>query len=54
MLISPALAHGASGVDSAGGFGPLVLLAAAAIVVVVLVAERKWRQRKTRRDGGRE
>lgn len=36
MLISPALAHGASGADVAGGFGPLILVVVAVVFVLVL------------------
>ena len=50
MLISPALAHGTSGADSGGGFGPLILLAVAIVVVLVLVGEAKWGRRKLKRD----
>ncbi len=51
MFISPALAHGASGVKNlAGGFGPLILLGVAVVFVLVLVAEKKWRQRKPRHN----
>ena len=51
MLISPALAHGASGADSSGGFGPLILVVVAVVFVVVLVGEKKWRGRRLARDG---
>ncbi len=45
-MISPALAHGSSGVETSAGFGPLILLAVGIVVVVVLLAEKKWRKRK--------
>ena len=45
-MISPALAHGSSGVETSAGFGPLILLAVGILIVVVLLAERKWRKRK--------
>lgn len=48
MFISPAFAHGSSGVESAGQYGPLILVAVAVVVVSLLVAERKWRRRKQR------
>ncbi len=48
MLISPAFAHGSSGVDSGGPHGPLILLVVAVVVVFLLVAEKKWRRRKLR------
>ena len=48
MLISPAFAHGSSGVDSGGQHGPLILLVVAVVVVSLLVAEKKWRRRKLR------
>lgn len=51
MLISPALAHGASGAGSVGGLGPLILLVVAIVFVLVLVGEAKWRSYKKRRDG---
>ena len=51
MLISPALAHGASGADAAGGFGPLILVVVAVVFVLVLVGEKKWRGRRLARDG---
>ncbi len=54
MFISQALAHGASGADSPGGFGPFILLAVAALFVLVLVGEKKWRAYRQRRDGGDE
>ncbi len=44
MLISPALAHGASGVDSVGSLAPLILVAIAVVFVVVFVGEAKWRK----------
>ncbi len=50
MLISPALAHGASGVDSVGSLGPLILLAIAVVFVLVFVGEAKWRRYRLRRD----
>jgi hypothetical protein len=50
MLISPASAHGASGAESVGGFGPLVLLVVAVDFVLVLVDESKWRRYKQRRN----
>ena len=40
MLISPAFAHGSSGVDSGGQHGPLILLVVAVVVVSLLVAEK--------------
>ena len=47
MLISQALAHGASGVENpSGGFGPLIILGVAVVFVLVLLAEKKWRRRK--------
>ncbi len=53
MLISPALAHGASGVGNpAGGVGPLILLGVAILLVAVFVAEKKWTNRKIRRNNG--
>ena len=51
MLIPPALAHGTSGADAAGGFGPLILVVVAVVFVLVLVGEKKWRERKLARDG---
>ncbi len=51
VLISPALAHGASGVDAVGGFGPLILVVVAVVFVLVLVGEKKWRGRKLARNG---
>ena len=54
MLISPALAHGASGVDSVGGLAPLILLAIAVVFVLVFVGEAKWRKYRLRRDDGGE
>ncbi len=48
MLISPAFAHGSSGVDSVGQHGPLFLLVVAVVIVSLLVAEKKWRRRKLR------
>ncbi len=54
MLISQALAHGAGGADSPGGFGPLIMLAVAVVFVLVLVGERKWREYSQHRDGGDE
>ncbi len=54
MLIPPALAHGASGVDSVGSLGPLFLLAIAAVFVLVFVGEAKWRRYRLRRDDGGE
>lgn len=48
MWISPAFAHGSSGVESAGQYGPLILLVVAVVVVSLLVAEKKWRRRKQR------
>ena len=53
-MISPALAHGASGVDSVGGLAPLILLAIAVVFVVVFVAEAKWRKYRLRRDDSGE
>lgn len=50
MFISPAFAHGASGVASVGGFGPLIIVAVGLFVVLVLVAEKKWRGRRLKRD----
>ncbi len=51
MLISQALAHGASGVENpAGGGGPLILLGVAVVFVLVLMAEKKWRRRKPRHN----
>ena len=52
MLISPALAHGASGDGSVGGFGPLILLAVAVVFVLVLVVQSRWRNWKLKRDDG--
>ncbi len=51
MLISPALAHGASGADAAGVFGPLILVVIAVVFVLVLAGEKKWRGRKLARNG---
>ncbi len=51
MLILPALAHGASGADAAGGFGPLILVVVAVVFVLVLVSETKWRGRRLARGG---
>lgn len=48
MWISPAFAHGSSGVESTGLHGPTILLIVAAVVVTLLVAEKKWRRRKQR------
>jgi len=48
MLISPAFAHGSSGVDTSGQHGPVVLLVVAVVVVSLLVIEKKWRRRKLR------
>ncbi len=50
MLISPALAHGASGVESVGSVAPLILLAIAVVFVLVFVGEAKWRTYRLRRD----
>jgi len=50
MLISPALAHGASGVESVGSVAPLILLAIAVVFVLVFVGEAKWRKYRLRRD----
>ncbi len=50
MLISQALAHGSSGVESTGGYGPLILQAVATVGILFLVAEGKWRKRKARRE----
>ena len=50
MLISPALAYGASGVDSVGSLAPLILVAIAVVFVVVFVGEAKWRKYRLRRD----
>ena len=54
MLISPALAHGASGVDSAGSLGSLILPAIAVVFVLVFVGEAKWQRYRLRRDGSGE
>jgi hypothetical protein len=54
MLISPALAHGASGVDVAASRGPLIILAILVVFVIVFVAEAKWRKYRLRRDSGGE
>jgi hypothetical protein len=54
MFVSQALAHGASGADSPGGLGPIILLAVAVLFVLVLVGERKWREYKLRHGGGDE
>ncbi len=54
MLISPALAHGASGVDSVGSLAPLILVAIAVVFVVVFVGEAKWRKYRLRRDDSGE
>lgn len=51
MLTSPALAHGTSQGASSGGVGLLILLAVAIAVVLALIAEKKWRRRKSGRDG---
>lgn len=48
MWISPAFAHGSSGVESTGLHGPTILLIVAIVVVTLLVAEKKWRRRKQR------
>ena len=48
-MISPALAHGSSGAESAGGFGPLILIAVGIVIVAVLLGEKKWRKRKQKR-----
>jgi hypothetical protein len=51
MLISPALAHGASGAEvSGGGVFPLVLLAAVMIFVLIFVGQNRWRKFKSKRD----
>lgn len=47
MWISPALAHGSSGVESSG-HGPQILLVVAVVVISLLVIEKKWRRRKQR------
>lgn len=54
MFISHALAHGSSGVDSPGGFGPLIMLAVAVLFVLVLVGERKWREYSQLRESSDE
>jgi hypothetical protein len=46
MWISPAFAHGSSGVESTGLHGPTILLIVAVVVVTLLVVEKKWRRRK--------
>ncbi len=53
-MISPALAHGASGVDVVGSLGPLILLAIAVVFVLVFMGEAKWRRYKQRRDDSGE
>jgi hypothetical protein len=51
MLISPALAHGASGAEaSGGGVFPLVLLAAVMIFVLIFVGHNKWRKFRSKQD----
>lgn len=52
MFISQALAHGASGADSPGGFGPLILLGVAVLFILILLGEKKWREYRRRHDGG--
>ena len=54
MLISPALAHGASGVDATGSRGPLIIVAILVVFVLVFVAEAKWRKYRLRRDDSGE
>ena len=54
MLISPALAHGASGVDSIGTMAPLILLAIAIVFILVFMGEAKWRKYRLRRDDSGE
>ncbi len=51
-MATPVLAHGTSGDDSIGGFGPLILLAAAVVFVLVLVVEARWRGRKLKHEEG--
>ena len=53
-MISPALAHGASGVDSVGSLAPLILFAIAVTFVAVFVGEAKWRKYRLRRDDSGE
>lgn len=48
--MSPAWAHGTSGVESVGGFGPLIMLFAAGAFILYLVVESKWRKRNRNRD----
>ncbi len=53
MLISPALAgHGVTDTGgSGGGIALLIILAVVIVFVLVLVGQKKWRSRKSRRDG---
>ncbi len=47
MLISPALAHGASGTGTSGGGNALlIILAIAAVLGLLYVGQKKWRRRK--------
>lgn len=53
MFISAALAHGTTGDETIGGFGPLFLLGVAAVFVLALVAESRWRKhRRLKREAG--
>ncbi len=53
MFISAALAHGTTGDEAIGGFGPLFLLGVAVVFVLTLVAESRWRKRRRlKRDAG--
>ena len=54
MLISPAWAHGSSGVDAPGGVFPFVLLTAAVVSLLVYLAHDQWRKYRARREGGGE
>ena len=50
-LIPPA--HGSTTDDIPGGsYGPLILLGVAILLVAVFVAEKKWNNRKIRRNNG--
>ena len=52
MLITPAWTHGTTTGEQPTSYGPLILLAIAVVFVLVLVAEKKWRKRKLKRNGG--
>lgn len=52
MLISPAFAHGSTGIESVGGFiGPLVFLAVIVVAVAYHLIKAKWRRRRQEREG---